>query len=174
MFSHAVLSIALVFGIFDTTKNPDLPTVKALKLDRYAGKWYEVAKLPNRFERGLECITATYTVKKNGKIEVRNGGVKTKNGKVQDIKGTAWVPNSTYPGVLKVRFFWPFAGDYYIMDLDEEYQYALVGSPSRDFLWILCRVPEISDDLYNQLLSKAKEQGFDISKVEKVNQQCDN
>ena len=174
MFANALLTMAFVFGIFSTTKKPDLPTVAAVDLNKYAGKWYEISKLPNRFERGLECITATYTLKKNGKVEVKNGGIKTKNGKIQDIKGTAWVPNLSYPGVLKVRFFWPFAGDYYIMDLDEDYQYALVGSLSRDYLWILCRVPEMSDELYMSLLNKAKDQGFDISKVEKVNQQCDN
>ena len=162
MISNSVLGLALLVGFFNSTKNPDLPTVKEVDLNKYAGKWYEIAKLPNRFERGLECITATYTIKKNGKVEVKNGGIKTKKGKMQDIKGTAWVPNLSHPGVLKVQFFWPFAGDYYIMDLDEDYQYALVGSPNRDYLWILSRVPELSDDLYISLLNNAKDQGFDM------------
>jgi apolipoprotein D and lipocalin family protein len=174
MISNSILSLAVLLGIFASTKNPELPTVEKVDLTKYAGQWFEIAKLPNRFEKGLECITATYTIKKNGKVEVRNGGIKIKNGKKQDIKGTAWVPNKNLPGVLKVRFFWPFAGDYYIMELDENYQYALVGSPSRDYLWILSREPQLNEKIYAKLIDTAKEQGFDISTMEKVKQHCSN
>ena len=138
-------------------------------MDRYLGKWYEIARLPNSFERHLTMVTATYTVKPNGKIEVLNQGYK--NGlKRKSIKGTAWVPAKDFPGRLKVRFFWPFSGDYYVIALDDNYQYALVGSPSRKFLWILAREPEISDEDYTRYEAIAREHGFRVEELIKVDQ----
>ena len=96
----------------------DLPTVDRVDIRKYSGTWYEIARLPNSFEKGLECVTATYTLKSNGKIEVLNKGYSAKKDKFQTAKGTALVPDPAYPGRLKVTFFWPFYGNYYIMELD--------------------------------------------------------
>jgi apolipoprotein D and lipocalin family protein len=148
----------------------NLSTVEKVDIEKYAGQWYEIARLPNSFEKGLNCVTATYTLKKNDKIEVLNKGYSIKDiGKSNTVKGTAWVPDSEYPGRLKVSFFRPFSGNYYIISLDEEYNYALVGDPSRKYLWILARTKELNSTIYSELLEIAKINGFDIGNIIKVN-----
>jgi len=150
----------------------DLPTVKELDLERYKGTWYEIARLPNSFEKGLECVTATYTPGKKGKIDVLNKGFSDKKGKYKSSRGKAWVPDGKYPGRLVVSFFWPFAGNYYIMALDEEYRYALVGDPSRKYLWILSRTPEMEDGTWSKLVNIAAGEGFNTGALVKIRQDC--
>jgi lipocalin len=166
------LIMLTMFGLFACKSTSELTTVPDVDLKKYAGTWYEIAKLPNKFEKNLACISATYTLKENGKINVLNQGYNTKKGTWKDITGTAYVPDSSLPGQLKVRFFWPFAGDYYIISLADDYSYALVGDPSRQYLWILARENFLDDSIYSQLLDKAKDKGFDISAVEKVDHNC--
>ena len=167
------MTLFVVVSISSCSKSADLSTVSDVELERYAGTWYEIARLPNRFEKGLECVSATYTLKENGKIEVLNQGRKVgEENKAKDIKGTAWVPDDTKPGQLKVRFFWPFAGDYYIIELDRDYRYALVGDPSRKFLWILARERSLDQAIIDSLLESAAAKGFDTEAVMKVNQDC--
>ena len=152
----------------------NLETVKTVDIQKYAGTWYEIARLPNRFEKGMDCVTANYSIKENGKIEVLNKGrLPAKNNKMKDIKGTAWVPDAQFPGRLKVRFFWPFSGDYYIIALNEDYKYALVGSPSRKFLWVLARESQLDPAIYDELMGIAEAKGFQTSEVVKINQVCD-
>ncbi len=153
----------------------NLSTVQTVDIKKYAGQWYEIARLPNSFEKGLQCVTATYTLKKNDKIEVLNQGYSIEDiEKLSRAKGRAWVPNTDYPGRLKVSFFWPFAGNYYIISLDKAYNYALVGDPSRKYLWILSRSKILDDTIYSELLDIAKINGFDIDNLIKVNQECNN
>ena len=147
-----------------------LPTVKEVDLEKYAGTWYEIARLPNSFERGLSSVTATYNLKNNGKIQVINRGYKDSTRKWKEIKGRARQPDASYPGRLKVTFFWPFAGDYYIIELDQDYKYALVGAPSSDFLWILAREPKLEKDTYKSLIEKARKLGFPVDQMEMVDQ----
>lgn len=151
----------------------ELPTVEKVDLSKYAGMWYEIARLPNSFEKGLECVTATYTLKSNGKIEVLNKGYSAEKGKYKTAKGTAQVPDMAYPGRLKVTFFWPFYGKYYIMALDENYQYVLVGDPSRKYLWILSRSRTLDEPIYSELMALAKTQGFDTDQVIRIDQNCE-
>jgi apolipoprotein D and lipocalin family protein len=155
-------------------KGPDeLSTVSPVNLEKYAGTWYEIARLPNRFEKGLECVTATYSLREDGKIEVINKGRKVGElNKISKIKGVAWVPDKNYPGRLKVRFFWPFSGKYYILDLDKDYRHALVGEPSRKYLWVLSKDKQLDSNIYGSLLEKADQMGFDTKKVIKINQDC--
>ena len=151
----------------------ELPTVETVDIEKYAGHWYEIARLPNNFEKGLECVSATYTVKKNGKIEVLNEGYSSEGKRqLKKVKGTAWVPNQKYQGRLKVRFFWPFSGNYYIISLDENYSYALVGDPSRKYLWVLSRSKYLDNTVYSELLEFAEMNGFSINNVIKTNQEC--
>jgi lipocalin len=167
------LIILFMANLFSCKTAKELPTVEEVDISKYAGVWYEIAKLPNRFEKGLDCITATYTQKENGKIEVLNKGQKIKDKpQFKNIKGTAWVPNPDYQGRLKVSFFRPFSGDYYIIALDENYQYALVGSPSRKYLWVLSKNKDLKDSIYDELLKIAASNGFDVGNVVKVNQDC--
>lgn len=151
----------------------DLPTVKELDINQYAGTWYEISRLPNSFEKNLDCVTATYRVKDNGKIEVINRGRKTDSNKWKDIKGSARVKDPAYPGRLKVTFFWHFAGDYYVMERNGDYTVALVGSPTRNFLWVLSKSPEMEPTYYQELLKKARDEGFDTDQMIEVNQSCD-
>jgi len=166
-----ILMSMLSFLSCKTTK--DLPTVEELNLNKYSGLWYEIARLPNKFEKGLECVTATYTLKDNGKIEVLNKGFSSEKGAYKTAKGTAWLPDKDYPGRLKVSFFWPFAGNYYIVTLDKDYTYALVGDPSRKYLWVLARTKTLDPLIYSKLMDTAKTDGFDITQMIKINQDCD-
>lgn len=151
-----------------------LKTVPDVDLNRYTGKWYEIARLPNSFEKGLICCTAEYGLRPDGKISVTNRGVKeSEPGKASSVTGKAWRPDKNEPGRLKVQFFWPFAGGYYIFHLDQEnYQYVLVGSPSRKYLWILARQPQINETLYNELVEIAGKNEFAVDKLIRVRQDC--
>ena len=146
--------------------------VKQVDLERYMGTWYEIARFPNSFEKNLVGVTATYSLKENGKVDVLNQGYKNSlDGKLEKAKGFAKLPDKSQPGWLKVYFFWPFGGDYLILELDQEnYQYVLVGSPKKDYLWILSRTPKMEQATYDLLVARAKERGYDVSKLQMVEQ----
>jgi apolipoprotein D and lipocalin family protein len=148
-----------------------LKTVESVDVKRYMGTWFEIAKFPQRFEKGLVGITADYTLLENGKVRVLNSGYKGDfNGKLKTIKGKAWVVDTATNAKLKVSFFWPFAGNYWILELGKDYEYAVVGEGSRKYLWILSRTPQMDEAVYNELLKRVQDKGFDISKLEKVPQ----
>lgn len=165
----AMVIVSVLFGT--SCKSQDLQTVPALDLQRYAGTWYEIARLPNSFEKNLDCVTATYTIRPDGRVTVENKGVKA-DGSLSSIKGVAWVPDKDEPAKLKVRFFWPFAGKYWVIYIDEGYQYALVGEPKRKYFWILSRTPIVDSAVYEKLVSIATEKGFDTAELITVNQKC--
>ena len=149
----------------------ELKTVEHVDVKRYMGTWFEIAKLPQRFEKGLIGIKANYTLLPDGKVEVLNSGYKEGfNGKMKTIKGKAWVADTATNAKLKVSFFWPFTGNYWIIELGKDYEYAVVGDESRKYLWILSRTPQMDETLYNELLKRVQDRGFDVSKVEKVPQ----
>ena len=147
-------------------------TVKNVDLSKYAGRWYEIARFPNSFEKDLVGVTATYTLKNDGKIEVLNQGYKSSlDGKLQTAKGKAKIPDPDDPARLKVSFFLFFYGDYYILELDEkDYQWAMIGSSTPKYFWILSRTPVMPDTIYQQLLQKAESRGYDLSILQKVPQ----
>ena len=150
---------------------PPLSVVDMVDLDRYAGRWYEIARYPNSFERGCVGVTADYTPRDDGRIEVVNTCFESSlEGRERVIRGTARVVDATTNAKLKVSFFWPFEGDYWIIDLAEDYSYAVVGSPDRQFLWILSRTPAMDDGLYEQILDTLPERGFDPELLEIVPQ----
>ena len=169
-----IYSFVLLANFYGCTSKRYLPTVTNIDINKYSGKWYEIARLPNFFEKGLECVSAEYALLKNGKISVINKGHKSSDlSKIKTAKGIAWIPDESKTGQLKVRFFWPFSGDYYIIALDSNYQHALVGDPSRKLLWILNRTTTIDSSTYNHLLKIASHNNFDTSKIIKVKQNCD-
>jgi len=148
-----------------------LYTVGQLDVQRYSGTWYEIARITHRFEKGLEKVSATYTLRNDGKITVLNQGTKDADPEVvKTAKGVAWVPDPSKPAQLKVSFFWPFTGNYWIIDLDAGYQHALVGDPSRKYLWILSRTKTMDDITYKRLTDIAAKAGFDISKLDRIQQ----
>ncbi len=150
-----------------------VPVVSAVDLNRYKGFWYEIARLPNFFERKLKCTSATYTLRDDGKITVLNkGNFISDPQKTSSAKGVAWIPDKNSPAKLKVRFFWPFSGDYWIMDLDKNYRYVLIGEPSRRYLWILSREKTIDEETYDKLLQKAVDSGYNVDSIIRVEQDC--
>ncbi len=163
----------VVFFSFCSPKKESLEVVDKVDLEQYAGTWYEIARLPNKFEEGLKCVTATYELREDGKITVINKGHKIENPELtKKAEGWAKVPDKDVPGKLKVTFFWPFFGKYWIIELDKDYQYALVGSPSRKYLWILSREKNMDIELYEKLAGIAQSKGFNVSRMEKTKQDC--
>jgi apolipoprotein D and lipocalin family protein len=147
-----------------------LEVVSHVELEKYLGKWYEIAHLPAKFQEGCDETTATYTLLKDGSISVLNQS--TKNGKMKQAKGKAKVVDKNSNAKLKVTFFWPFYGDYWIIKLGNNYDYAVVGTPNRKYLWILSRTSQMDEKLYSQLIEYAKSKGFDVNKLIKTLQKA--
>lgn len=181
--THAVLlaSYALLMAAFIVRPNEQdersLRVVESVDLKRYAGRWYEVARLPNKFEEDCASdVTAEYTLRDDGKLGVVNRCLK-QTGKIEEAKGVARVADKTTNAKLKVRFapgflsFLPQVwGDYQIIDLAPDYAYAVVGDPPRKYLWILSRTPQLDDATYKQAVNSAAAQGFDTSRLVKTKQ----
>ena len=163
----------LDMGLFNKKKYKGLlPIVCNVDLERYLGTWYEIARYPHRFEKGLEQVTATYQQKRNGKIRVLNEGVK--RGVSKSATGTAWVEDSDCTGRLLVKFFPLFKSPYNIVKIDQEdYQYAVVVGRKKKNLWILSRTPVINKKLYKELVDFAVSLGYKKRKIRKVNQNPD-
>ncbi|MFA5851467.1 MAG: lipocalin family protein [Spirochaetales bacterium] len=149
----------------ETPKPLDL--VPSLDLQRYLGRWYEVARYQHGFEKTLVGATAEYALRDDGKVSVLNSGFKkTLDGKYTDVKAVAWRPNNAVPGALKVKFFGLFTSDYLVFGLDDaDYQWALVGENNRKYLWFLSRTPEVDPALLEQMKEMASAQGYDLSKL---------
>jgi apolipoprotein D and lipocalin family protein len=148
---------------------PPLEVVPSVDLARYAGKWYEIARLPNRFQR--DCAgdtTATYSLRPDGKITVLNQ-CRTAKGRTKTAEGTANVSSKEGPNTkLRVTFFWPFYGNYWIIGLDPDYRWAVVGEPDRKYLWILSREPRMDESLYQQILHRIAGQGYALDRLMKT------
>ncbi|MFP4460152.1 MAG: lipocalin family protein [Candidatus Zixiibacteriota bacterium] len=163
-----IILLLAIIGIFASSNAPkakDIPLVENFELDKYLGTWYEIARLDHSFERNLDSVTATYSVRDDGKIKVLNKGYNTKKGKWSTAEGKAWIPNEDQPARLKVSFFWIFSAEYRIIALDDEYSYAMVTSSSKKYLWILSRSPKMPEEKLDMLLKKAKDWGFDLSEI---------
>lgn len=144
----------------------DTHPVKVFDLNRYLGKWYEIARFDHHFEKDLVGVTAEYSLLPDGKVRVTNSGYKhTLDGPFKSIDGKAKIPDPSNPAHLKVSFFMWFYSDYNIMELDKDYQYALVGSDTDKYLWILSRTPQLPNDPLNRLLDQATRRGYDIDKL---------
>lgn len=170
-------SVLILFTamIFRSAISQNVPSVvSTVDLNRYKGLWYEIARLPNYFERKLKCTSATYSLRDDGRITVLNkGNYLADPKKSTSAQGVAWIPDKNYPAKLKVQFFWPFTGNYWIMDLDKEYRYVLVGDPSLKYLWILCREKKMDESTYQMLLQKAIDNGYDVKSIIRVEQDCE-
>ncbi len=167
-----ILSILFSFSCTKTTSQMiDQTTVKELDLNRYLGTWYEIARFPHSFEKNLVGVTATYSLRDDGKIKVLNQGRKnTLDGELSVAEGKAKIPDKSQPGKLKVSFFWIFYGDYNVLELDENYQYVMLGSSSPKYFWILSRTPRMEPAIYEMLLEKARRRGYNLEKLVKVQQ----
>ena len=167
-----ILSILLSFSCCKTNSQMiDKTTVKELDLNQYLGTWYEIARFPHSFEKNLVGVTATYSLRDDGKIRVLNQGYKnTLDGELSVAEGKAKIPDKSQPGKLKVSFFWIFYGDYNVLELEENYRYAMIGSSTDKYFWILSRTPQMDATTYEILLEKARKRGYNLAKLEKVPQ----
>ena len=174
-FRSALLLASLLAGCAGSgTAAPDLPplrTVAHVDLDRYVGTWFEIASYPQRFQKGCTATQATYTRRDDGQIGVRNrcnrDGL---NGPESSAEGKARVVDKATNAKLEVSFFWPFWGDYWVIDLGPEYEFAVVGHPSRKYLWILSRTRTLPAPTYDAILERLRVQGYDLAKLQRTEQ----
>lgn len=157
----------LIYAMTTLTLNAQgLQTVPYVDLNKYSGKWYEIASYPQRFQKGCHCTTAEYTLSDKGYVIVENRCNRDSvNGKRSYIKGKAFVERNSGNAKLKVQFFWPFKGKYWIIDLADDYSYAVVSHPNKKYLWILSRTSKMDNTVYQQIISRLKSNGFDLSKI---------
>ncbi len=165
---HILIDICTLVGIDGCRSNSDGAvmdnrTVQTFDVARFMGKWYEIARYDHRFEEGMTRVSATYTLLDDGRIEVLNSGYK--DGKYKEIKGKAKQPNPADPGKLKVSFFLWFYSDYYVLILDPNYRYVVIGSSSDKYLWIMSRNPDLAEDVIRDLLDQLRERGYDTAKL---------
>jgi apolipoprotein D and lipocalin family protein len=172
MISRLALILVLLLGACATQPTqPPVQTVAAVDLNRYLGTWYEIARFPNTFQdgRGRRCVstTATYALRPDGQVAVTNRCLDANDGgKEQVANGTAYAVEGSRNSRLRVTFFWPFYGDYWVIGLDPAYRWAVVGAPGRDYLWILSRTPAMSPGDYAEAVGIAAAQGFAVGRLQ--------
>lgn len=160
------LAALLGLGACSTTPPEGMSAVTPFDIQRYAGKWYEIARLDHSFERGLSDISANYRQRDDGRVEVTNRGYDTKKGEWRQAVGNALFTGENTRASLKVSFFGPFYGGYHVIALDQEnYRWAMVVGPDRDYLWILARDKQLPVAVREQLVAQAKAQGIDITQL---------
>lgn len=171
---HFLIMLSVTLGLFGCKTSEVLPTsVGEVDLERYAGLWYDVASFPARFQKNCFCTTATYTLTEKGTVEVyntcRKGGAE---GKESGIRGKAFAVNGSHNTKLKVQFFWPFRADYWIVKLDKDYQWAVVSTPGKNYLWILSRTPEMDETLFNSIVESLRVDNYDTGLLLRTPQLC--
>ncbi len=158
------LILALLVTGCEEKKPQKVNPVENFKLNEYLGTWYEIVRLEHRFEKGMEAISATYSMREDGGVKVLNKGYKTKEKEWSEAEGKAYFVKSPNEGFLKVSFFGPFYGSYIVMDTDYK-TYTMISGPDLSYFWILSRTPTLDEKILNRLLAQAKEAGFDTSKL---------
>jgi len=170
-----IFSMLIMFQLIaNAGSQEELQVVSKVDLNRYLGKWYEIATIPMRFQLGCNCVTAEYSLKENGRVKVVNSCRKdSPTGPFKSVTGQAKVVKGTNNAKLKVSFFWPFWGNYWIINLDDkDYQWAVVSDPSRKYLWILSHTPQMDDELYLKLVDYCKSVGLSTDLLVKTDQSC--
>ena len=171
-----VLGLALPLGGCATSSSARLglappATVPSLDLNRYLGTWYEIASFPQSFQEGCVATTATYSLREDGDVRVFNRCRDLRlDGPERTATGRARLSPHPSGARLKVSFFWPFWGDYWVLELGEDYEYAVVGDPSRDYLWILSRTPTLDEATYEAIVARLTAQGYEIERLRRTPQ----
>ncbi len=164
-----LVSLMLSFLFHSCKTSSTIRPVKEVDINKYAGLWYEIANYPNSFQKNCYATTATYTMHPKGYVTVENRCKKNSlTGEDGYIKGKAFPTKNSNNSKLKVQFFWPFRAHYWIIDLDPNYEWAVVSEPKMKYLWILARKPQMDSDLYKNILENLKVKGFDLSKIVKT------
>lgn len=168
--STVLCSLLMLVGCSSVPKG--IAPVAPFDLERYLGTWYEIARLDHRFERDLSQVSANYSMRPDGGVDVLNRGYNNATGEWKEATGRAYILGSPQMASLKVTFFWPFYAGYHVIDLDQQgYRYALVSGPDRDYLWILSRTPTQDKAITQRLVDKATSLGFATSDLIFVDQQ---
>ncbi len=169
----SILVFFVLFSLPRTACAQALETVKSVDISRYAGKWYEIASYPQRFQKGCHCTTAEYDVCDRGYVIVHNQCRKdSAKGKLSESWGKAYVQDNSGNARLKVKFRWPFKGKYWIIDLADNYTYAVVSHPNKKYLWILSRTPTMDAKTYLGITDRLRAKGFDLTKIRVTDQKC--
>lgn len=174
MLKVAVLPLlSLMVGLY-ACKTAPLETVPQVDIEKYMGTWYEISSIPQRFQRGCYCTMAEYRLNKDKRyVEVLNSCRKySAAGTIDTAKGKAFVADTETNAKLKVQFFWPFKGKYWILALAPDYSYTMVGHPNRQYLWILNRMPQMEEKQYKELVELAAAKGFDTQLLQRTDQSC--
>ena len=159
-----ILFVLLATGCVSIPDN--ITPVTSFQIERYLGKWYEIARLDHRFERGLTQISAEYSMRPDGGLKVLNRGYSNEKQEWSEAEGRGYFVQSPNEAYLKVSFFGPFFGSYIVFELDTvNYQYALISGPDKSYFWLLARTPTIDDNLKKKLIAKAAALGFDTTKL---------
>lgn len=164
----AVLAVAAGCATSTTVRLglPPLQTVAKVDLPRYLGTWYEIASFPQSFQRGCTATTANYVLRDDGDVDVLNRCRKDSlDGEQKSSLGRARVVDRTTNAKLEVSFFRPYWGDYWVIDLADDYSHAVVGHPSRDYLWVLSRSPTMAEATYQSIVTRLEAQGYELSKL---------
>lgn len=166
LMTLSTITLAMMLTGCSTAPPAGLSSVTPFEVNRYLGKWYEIARLDHSFERGLTDVSATYAMQSDGSLEVINRGFNTKKNEWKSATGRALFTGSPQQGSLKVSFFGPFYGGYHVLALDQAgYQWALVSGPDREYLWILARTKVLAPAIRDQLVAEAKKMGFATDKL---------
>jgi apolipoprotein D and lipocalin family protein len=145
---------------------PELEVVQDFEVQRYLGLWFEIASFPQSFQKGCTGTTAEYSLINSSTVRVVNKCYQDSlDGELREAHGKAKIPDLNEPSKLKVSFFWPFSGAYWVIELGENYEYAVVGHPSRDYLWILSRTPQMDAQLVQEIIARQAAKGFDMSRL---------
>lgn len=160
-----LMVVLLLFISACTTVPEGIKPVQSFEVERYLGKWYEIARLDHGFERGLSQVTAEYSLRDDGGIRVINRGYSAADDKWEQAEGKAYFVEDKNTAHLKVSFFGPFYGSYIVFELDPQYQYAFISGPSRDYLWLLARQPQVSDKLKSEFIAAAQAKGFAVDEL---------
>lgn len=163
LFTFLLLSLMLT-ACTGTPKGVE--PVSGFELDRYLGKWYEIARLDHSFERGLTAVTADYSLRDDGNVKVINRGYNPEKNQWKEAEGKAKFVNGTDIAQLKVSFFGPFYGSYIVFGLDkQDYQYAFVAGPNHDYLWLLARTPQVDETIIERFIDEASQRGFNTDNL---------
>jgi len=158
-------ALILLLACSCTSPPEGITPASGFELERYLGTWHEIARLDHSFERGLDPVTASYSMRPDGGVKVLNRGFNAEIGQWEEAEGKAYFVGNPDQGYLKVSFFGPFYGAYIIFELDPDYRYAFISGPNKNYLWLLARSPEVPEALIKHFIARAKALGFETDKL---------